>query len=84
MRPTALIRKMLQLEGLEKQTAQQLQKVKKQLRENGISIQERDERALDIRIQYRWKNRIHEAIYMRAMLDAELKSITRRLGEEEK
>lgn len=83
MRPTALIRKMMELEILEEKIAQQMRTLKQQLQQQNISILERNHRVLDIRIQYRWNGRIHEAVFMKAMLDAEVQGRCKEwLGEE--
>lgn len=81
MRTTALIRKLLELELLEAEAARQARFLKRQLQQKNVAILERDDRELDIRIQYRWNGRVYETIFMRPMLDAEVRGmIASRLG----
>ncbi|MFC4766704.1 hypothetical protein [Effusibacillus consociatus] len=83
MRVTAVIRKILELEIFEQQISQQMRGLKQQLRQKDISILERHNRPLDIWIQYRWNGRVHEVVFMRSMLDAEMQGLLRRwVGEE--
>ena len=71
-RPTALIRQLLTLEMLQDSIAQQIRSLKQQIKQSDIMIIDRQNRSLDIWIQYNYKQREYEAIYMRAMLEAEV------------
>lgn len=81
MRGTALLRKMIELEMLQEQVAYQLRMVKQQMRQEGLELIQRQERPLDIHVQYRWKGSLYEGIFMRPMLDAEVQGrIKNRIG----
>ncbi|BCJ86743.1 hypothetical protein [Effusibacillus dendaii] len=83
-RPTALIRKLLELEIFEEHLLQQMRKLKQQLQQQNISILDRSNQASDIWIQYRSGERVREAVFMRAMLDAEVQGKIRQwTGEKE-
>lgn len=79
MRPTALIRRLLQLELIEAEVSRQLRSLRHLLAQQGIAIIDRQDREMDIWIQFRWNNRVHEALYMKPMLEAELPSLTSKL-----
>lgn len=79
MRPTTLIRRMLQLEMIEAEVSRQIRSLRHLLEQEGITVVDRKDREMDIWIQYRWDNRVHEALYMKPMLKAELPFLTSKL-----
>lgn len=73
-RPTALIRQLIVLEMLQDQIVRQIRFLKQRMKQSDIVMIERQNRSLDIWIQYSYKQREYEALYMCAMLEAEVLS----------
>lgn len=80
-RPTALIRQLLVLEMLQDSIIQQIRSLKQRIQQSDIVMIERQNRTLDIWIQYSYKQREYEARYMLAMLEAEVLSKLPPIGE---
>lgn len=80
-RPTALIRRLLILEMLQNGITQQIRSLKQQIAQSDIVIIERQSRTLDVWIRYSYRQREYEALYMRAMLEAEVASNLSTVGE---
>ncbi|HHY66505.1 MAG TPA: hypothetical protein GX517_04795 [Alicyclobacillus sp.] len=82
MRPTALIRRVLQLDYLQEDLSRQMRAVKQDLQSQDITIIEVEHRAMDVRVQYKVNGYHHEALFMMPMLHAEVNGLFRRwLGE---
>ncbi|HHY67801.1 hypothetical protein [Kyrpidia sp.] len=82
MRPTALIRRMLQIEYLQKELTREMRAVKQELRDRGVTVIEVENRPLDVRVHYKVNERHQEALFMTPMLYAEVEGGLRRwLGE---
>lgn len=82
MRPTALIRRMLQIEYLQEELSRQMRAVKQELKSQGVTIIEAEHRAMDVRVCYKANGRHHEVLFMTPMLQAEAEGVFRQwLGE---
>ncbi|MBE3552546.1 MAG: hypothetical protein IMX06_06760 [Kyrpidia tusciae] len=82
MRPTALIRKMLQIEYLQTELSRNMRAVKQELRDRGVIVLEVENRSSDVRVHYTVNGHHQEALFMTPMLYAEVKGGLRRwLGE---
>jgi len=91
MRPTAIIREMLVLsfmkvaatdKAIKEKLAQDLIRIRNDMRESGVEIVDREINQLDVSVQYRHDSKLEEARYMRAMLDAEARARVSLLLEE--
>jgi len=91
MRPTAIIREMLVLssmkvaatdESIKEKLAQDLIRIRNEMRESGVEIVDREINQLDVSVHYRHDSKLQEAQYMRAMLDAEARDRVTLLLEE--
>lgn len=82
MRPTVLIRRMLQIEYLQAELSRQMREVRRELQRQGITVLQTERRPLDVRVQYRVDGRHYEALFMIPMLHAEVEGWFRRwMGE---
>lgn len=72
MRPTDLIRKLLVLEMIGDQLASELRMVRQQMRDTDVRIIDRHDEAVDVRVEYQHGARIHNIVFMRPMLDADV------------
>lgn len=79
-RPTVLLRRMLVLEALHKYIVCELAALKEQMRDESVKIIERYDATHEIRFEYVEGNKHQEAIYIRKMLDAEVKNRAKRCG----
>jgi DNA-binding GntR family transcriptional regulator len=77
MRVTALIRRALELEMLAELVAHQSQAIRQELRQHHVIILEQTKGEHDVRIQYRYNDRLYEATYMRPMLDSVVRGVLR-------
>ncbi|MFB5192014.1 hypothetical protein [Alicyclobacillus fastidiosus] len=79
-RPTAIIRNLLIMELLQDYISREIVNLKEQIRTEGLSIVDRKDNLHDIWVQYKDEHITDEAIYMRKMLDAEVKNRAKRTG----
>jgi len=79
-RPTALLRQLLILELIQAHVTRELSRVKAQMRADGLDIIERQDGDMDIRVEFRVGDHYDEAVFMRAMLEAEAANRAKRTG----
>jgi len=79
-RPTALLRQLLILERIQAHITCELARVREQMRTEGLHIIERQVSDMDVWIQYRVGYHYDEAVFMRAMLEAEAANRAKRTG----
>ncbi|MFD1675381.1 hypothetical protein [Alicyclobacillus fodiniaquatilis] len=78
-RPTALIREVLLLQLLEETVHKELVTAKRVLQEAGVEIIESRDTVMDVRVQYRFEQRLFDDIYIKRMLDAEVRGYLKHL-----
>ena len=72
------IRHLLLADTLLGQIRQRVREQRRVLMQHDITILQREEGPLDVRVQYRHANRLYEAVFTCAMLDAEAAGMTER------
>lgn len=82
MRPTAIIRNILELELIQQTIACQLRSLKKALNDSQVTILRQEETAMDIHVEYRNNGHLYKAIFLRPMLDASVRGKLRNLNGE--
>lgn len=76
--PTTSIRRWLVADAVHHLTRRRVRDLERALHQQGIAILDREDGPLDVRIQYRYAERIYEATFTRAMLDAEAAGLIER------
>jgi len=63
---------MLQIEQLQEELSRQMKAVKRELRDQGVTVIEVEDRPLDVRVHYKVGGHHQEAWFMKPMLHAEV------------
>lgn len=79
-RPTAVLRRLLVLESIQKYVDSEISTVKQQMKNGDLRIIGCQNNQEDIWIQYQCGNEYAEAIFMRKMLDAESRNRAKKPG----
>ena len=76
--PIAHIRHFLLADTLHEQIQRRVREQRRVLAQHDITILQSEDGPLDVRVQFRHANRLYEAVFVRAMRDAEAAGMTER------